>query len=164
MSYTPLLERVDIFDELSKERLERISNICVEHRYNQGDLIFQESTRSDGLYNILNGDVDIQVDPHSSSGAGQEASGPVTIATLRRGQSFGEVALVDEGMRSASARSASADTRLLLIRRVDLLELCHDDFELGFILMRNLAADLALKMRQTDLMMRQRLMWGPREG
>ena len=29
--------------------------------------------------------------------------GPQTIATLRRGQSFGEVALVDEGLRSASA-------------------------------------------------------------
>jgi CRP-like cAMP-binding protein len=147
MSYAPLLERVEIFDELSKDRLERISDICVEHRYDQGDLIFQENTRSDGLYVILNGDVEIQVDPHGLGG-GQAESGPVTIARLRRGQSFGEVALVDEGMRS---------------RRVDLLELCRDDFELGFILMRNLAADLALKIRQTDLMMRQRLMWGPRE-
>jgi CRP/FNR family transcriptional regulator, cyclic AMP receptor protein len=163
MSYTHLLERVDVFDELSHERLERISNICVEHRYNQGDLIFQENTRSDGLYVILNGEVEIQVDPHTTDGDQQAPGGPLTLAKLRRGQSFGEVALVDEGMRSASARCATSDTRLLQIRRVDLLEICHEDFELGFILMRNLAADLALKMRQTDLMMRQRLMWGPRE-
>jgi CRP/FNR family transcriptional regulator, cyclic AMP receptor protein len=163
MSYAQLLGRVEVFDELNKDRLERISDICVEHRYNQGDLVFQQNTKSDGLYIILNGEVEIQVDPHSVSETGQAAGGPITIAKLRRGQSFGEVALVDEGTRSASARCATPDTRLLQIRRVDLLEVCREDYELGFILMRNLAADLALKIRQTDLMMRQRLMWGTRE-
>ena len=41
-----------------------------------------------------------------------------------------------------------------MLRRADLMELCREDFELGFILMRNLAADLALKIRQTDLRVR----------
>lgn len=148
MSYAYLLEKGDIFDELSKDRLERISNICVEYRYEGGDLVFAQNAKSDGLYIILQGEVDIQVDRAS----GDE---PITIARLRRGQSFGEVALVDEGTRSASARVAIDDTRLLLIRRIDLLELCREDFELGFLMMRNLAADLALKMRQTDLRMRR---------
>ena len=152
MSYAHLLEQVDIFDELNNDRLGRISDICVEHRYSQGDLIFEENARSDGLYIILSGEIDIQVLPQA---AAQGAATQVTIARLRRGQSFGEVALVDEGVRSASARAAAPDTRLLLIRRADLLEICREDFELGFILMRNLAADLALKIRQTDLRMRQ---------
>jgi CRP-like cAMP-binding protein len=152
MSYAHLLEQVEIFDELNNDRLGRISDICVEHRYGQGDLIFEENARSDGLYIILSGEIDIQVMPQA---AAQGAATPVTIARLRRGQSFGEVALVDEGVRSASARAAASDTRLLLIRRADLLEICREDFELGFILMRNLAADLALKIRQTDLRMRQ---------
>ncbi|HEX9372949.1 MAG TPA: hypothetical protein VF897_18185 [Roseiflexaceae bacterium] len=42
-----------------------------------------------------------------------------------------------------------------MIRRFDLMAICREDCELGFILMRNLAADLALKIRQTDLRMRQ---------
>jgi CRP-like cAMP-binding protein len=150
MSYAHLLEQVDIFDELNDDRLERISDICVEHRYEQGDLIFEENARSDGLYVILSGDIAIEVQSQNSGGAAA-----TTIARLRRGQSFGEVALVDEGVRSAAARATTPDTRLLLIRRVDLIEICREDFELGFILMRNLAGDLALKIRQTDLRMRQ---------
>jgi CRP-like cAMP-binding protein len=148
MSYAYLLEKVDIFDELSKDRLERISSICIEHRYDRGELVFEQNAKSDGLYIILSGEIDIQV--QSSPDAA-----PLTVARLQRGQSFGEVALVDEGIRTATARSASADARLLTLRRADLMELCREDFELGFILMRNLAADLALKMRQTDLRMRQ---------
>ncbi len=148
MSYAYLLGKVEIFDELDKERLERISNICVEHRYDRGELVFEQNAKSDGLYIILSGEIDIQVQSSASNA-------PLTVARLQRGQSFGEVALVDEGIRTATARVASPEARLLILRRADLMELCHEDFELGFLLMRNLAGDLALKMRQTDLRMRQ---------
>jgi CRP/FNR family cyclic AMP-dependent transcriptional regulator len=148
MSYAYLLEKVDIFDELSKERLERISSICIEHRYDRGELVFEQNAKSDGLYIILSGEIDIQVQSSTSTA-------PLTVARLQRGQSFGEVALVDEGIRTAAARVATAEARLLMLRRADLMERCREDFELGFLLMRNLAGDLALKMRQTDLRMRQ---------
>jgi CRP-like cAMP-binding protein len=148
MSYAYLLEKVDIFDELSKEHLERISHICVEHRFDRGELVFEQNAKSDALYIILSGDIDIQVQSSDSSAT-------LTVARLQRGQSFGEVALVDEGIRTATARVASAEARLLMLRRADLMELCREDYELGFLLMRNLAGDLALKMRQTDLRMHQ---------
>ncbi len=151
MSYASLLEQVDIFHELNDAHLERISDICVEHRYEQGDLIFEENAKSDGLYVILNGDIAIEAHARNNG----ETPAATRIARLRRGQSFGEVALVDEGVRSAAARATAPDTRLLLIRRVDLIEICREDCELGFFLMRNLAVDLALKIRQTDLYMRQ---------
>ena len=154
MSYASLLEKVEVFDELSRERLERVSGICVEHRYDQGQLIFEQNTASDSLFVILSGEVDILMDEASLTSPETDAA-PMPIARLRRGQSFGEVALVDEGLRTATARAAVPDTRLLMLRRVDLMELCREDYELGFILMRNLAADLALKVRQTDLRMRR---------
>jgi CRP-like cAMP-binding protein len=86
--------------------------------------------------------------------------GPVTIATLRRGQSFGEVALVDQGLRSATARCAQHNTHLLLIPREKLMTLCDTYPQLGYRLMRNLAADLALKIRNTDLRIREELLYG----
>jgi CRP/FNR family cyclic AMP-dependent transcriptional regulator len=154
MSYTSLLEKVEIFDELGKEQLERISDICVEHRYEQNDVIFEQLASSDGLYVILSGEVDILMDQGSFSASEHAPVAPMAIARLRRGQSFGEVALVDEGVRTATARAATPDTRLLMLRRDDLMELCREDYELGFTLMRNLAGDLALKIRQTDLRIR----------
>jgi CRP/FNR family cyclic AMP-dependent transcriptional regulator len=163
MPHTPLLEQIEIFADLNKEQLQRISGLCRERHYEQGDIIFREYTRSDELYVILEGVVEIQVDPQSLGVAPEESPGPTTIATLRRGQSFGEIALVDEGIRSASARCAAPATRLLAIPRDGLIQLCRHDFEMGYALMRNLASDLAFKIRQTDLIVREQLLWSPRE-
>jgi CRP-like cAMP-binding protein len=68
--------------------------------------------------------------------------------------------LVDYGLRSASAQVASKETRLLALHRADLNRLCEEDHELGYRLMRNIAAELAFKIRNTDLMLRERLLWG----
>jgi CRP-like cAMP-binding protein len=163
MPYTQLLEQVEIFGDLDTERLQRISAICSERRYEPDDVIFHENTNSDELFVILQGEVEIQVDPKTLGIGADESPGPTTIATLRRDQSFGEIALVDEGFRSASARCAAQGTRLLVIRRDDLIRLCERDFEMGYLLMRNMAGDLAFKIRQTDLMVREQLLWAPRE-
>jgi CRP-like cAMP-binding protein len=163
MPYTHLLEQVEIFSDLDTQRLQRISAICTERRYEPDDVIFRENTDSDELYVILQGEVEIQVDPKTLGIGAEESPGPTTIATLRRDQSFGEIALVDKGFRSASARCATPGTRLLVIRRDDLIQLCQRDFEMGYLLMRNMASDLAFKIRQTDLMVREHLLWAPRE-
>src|SRR5215218_182304 len=100
MSVVTVLKQADIFYELTTTQLELIGSICEERHYQTGDLIFAENTVGDELYVIANGEVHIQVDS-ALLGAPSNAAGPRTIATLRRGQSFGEVALVDEGRRSA---------------------------------------------------------------
>jgi CRP/FNR family cyclic AMP-dependent transcriptional regulator len=163
MPHTPLLEQIEIFADLNKEQLQRISGLCSERYYEQGDIVFHEYTKSDELYVILEGAVEIQVDPQTLGIAPEKSPGPTAIATLRRGQSFGEIALVDEGIRSASARCAAPATRLLAIPRDGLIQLCRDDCEMGYALMRNLASDLAFKIRQTDLIVREQLLWSPRE-
>jgi CRP-like cAMP-binding protein len=163
MPYAPLLEQIDIFAELNTEQLQRLSDICTERRYGRDDIIFRENTKSDELYVILRGEVEIQVDPKTLGVSDKESPGPTTIATLRQGQSFGEIALVDEGFRSASARCAAPSTQLLIIRRDDLIQMCDDDVAVGYTLMRNMATDLAFKIRQTDLMVREQLLWTPRE-
>jgi CRP-like cAMP-binding protein len=160
MPYAQLLQQVDIFSDFDEERLKRIANICSERNYKKGEVIFRENTDSDELYVILQGEVEIQVDPRTLGVSEEDVPGPTTITTLRRGQTFGEVALVDEGFRSASARAAD-DSRLLVMGRDDLIQMCDDDFEMGYILMRNVASDLAFKIRQTDLMVREQLLWAP---
>ena len=154
-----ILREVDIFQDLSESQLERVAQICKERVCQIGAVIFEEHTASDELYVITDGMVDIRVDP-SILGTTSQA-GPTTITTLRRGQTFGEVALVDQGLRSASARCAANNTKLLVINRDDLVALCEQDFQIGYILMRNIAVDLSFKIRSTDLMVREQLLWRP---
>ena len=157
MSITAILKQADIFAELTATQLELVASICTKRTCDRDEIILEENSTGDELYVIANGEVDVQIDPAL---IGDDASeGPQTITTLERGQSFGEVALVDQGVRSASVRSAQQDTELVVIPREKLMMLCDVYPEFGYRLMRNLAADLAMKIRNTDLKMREQLTW-----
>ncbi|MEP7355988.1 MAG: cyclic nucleotide-binding domain-containing protein [Anaerolineales bacterium] len=162
MSFANSLKQADIFFELTPTQLEMVAALCEERRCKAGDIIFEENAASDELYIIAQGEVDIQVDPSLVGGEDMKSPGLVTIATLRRGQSFGEVALVDQGLRSATARCAANNTHLVILPRDKLILLCDTYPALGYRLMRNLAADLALKIRSTDLRIREELLYGQR--
>ena len=162
MTFANSLKQADIFYELTPTQLELVASLCQERRCNAGDIIFEENAASDELYIIAQGEIDIQVDPSLVATEDVKFVGPVTIATLRRGQSFGEVALVDQGLRSATARCAANNTQLIVLPRDKLIMLCDTYPQLGYRMMRNLAADLALKIRSTDLRIREELLYGMR--
>jgi CRP/FNR family transcriptional regulator, cyclic AMP receptor protein len=93
-SIVNFLKQSDIFYQFTPTQLELVANLCQEAVFQKDDLVFKENSSSKELYIIVQGEVDIFVDPSlvSTLEAGSENK---TIATLRRGQSFGEVALVD---------------------------------------------------------------------
>lgn len=154
------LKQSDTFYKFSATQLELVANLCQELILNEGDVIFRENSGSKELYIIAQGEVNIRISPAPEAGEARSAK-DLLIATLRRGQSFGEVALVDEGLRSATAIAAQKDTRLLVIARDKLIMLCDTYPQLGYRLMYNLAADLATKIRNTDLRIREELLYKP---
>ena len=154
------LKQSDIFYQFTPTQLELVGNLCQEVVYNSGEIVFQENSSSKELYVIVQGAVDILINRNTT---GDLEKKETVVARLRRGQSFGEVALVDEGLRSASARSAQKDTRLLVIQRDKLIMLCETYPQLGYRLMYNLAADLAMKIRNTDLRIREQLLYKPQD-
>ncbi|HQX18296.1 MAG TPA: cyclic nucleotide-binding domain-containing protein [Anaerolineales bacterium] len=156
------LKQSDIFFQLTPTQLELVANLCQEATFQKNDLVFKENSTSKELYVIAQGEVDIFVDPALVSAEDESRENQV-IATLRRGQSFGEVALVDEGLRSASACATQNDTRLLIIPRDKLIMLCETYPQLGYRLMYNLSADLAMKIRNTDLRIREQLLYKPQD-
>ncbi|HQU35229.1 MAG: hypothetical protein CNIPEHKO_03210 [Anaerolineales bacterium] len=156
------LKQSDIFFQLTPTQLELVANLCQEATFQKNDLVFKENSTSKELYVIAQGEVDIFVDPALVSAEDESRENQV-IATLRRGQSFGEVALVDEGLRSASACATQNDTRLLIIPRDKLVMLCETYPQLGYRLMYNLSADLAMKIRNTDLRIREQLLYKPQD-
>ncbi len=153
------LRDTDIFYGLRTEHLRTIADVCQEVTYREDDIIVRENARSDELYIIVEGRIDIIIDPTLVGRHPRKDPAPTGIVTLRPGQTFGEIGLVDNGLRSASARAASPETRLLSISRRDLLRLCEENYELGYYIMRNIAGELAFKIRNTDLMLRERLLW-----
>jgi len=158
------LKQSDIFYQFTPTQLEMVANLCQEAVFHAGEIIFKENSSNQELYIITEGEVEILIKPAALIGASDKSKQTgAAIAKLRRGQSFGEVALVDEGLRSASARAAQKETRLLVISRDKLIMLCETYPQLGYRLMYNLAADLAMKIRNTDLRIREQLLYKPQE-
>jgi CRP/FNR family cyclic AMP-dependent transcriptional regulator len=144
MSIVPLLKKADILNGLSESQLEKIAELCREQTCNTDDIIFQENDKSSELYLIQDGLVEITL---SVPEPGAERS----IITLGQGQILGEMALLDEGPRSASARCIADGTRLWVANRADFISLCEKDTSIGFTVMRNIAADLSFKLRLINL-------------
>jgi CRP-like cAMP-binding protein len=154
VNYVNYLKQADIFDQFTNTQLEMVAQICHEEIFQAGEVIFPEGSESDELYIIVQGEVEILVDPSLVSARPNTMQNQGIIANLRRGQSFGEIALVDHGLRSATARASQKNTRLMVIPHESLMETCEEFPQLGYRLMKNLAADLALKLRIADLHIR----------
>jgi CRP/FNR family cyclic AMP-dependent transcriptional regulator len=162
--YYEYLKESDLFFNLTTTQLELIENICEEKVFQEGDIIITENMREVELYLILRGEVSVQINPGLVSPLPGTFLKPQPIATFGRGQSFGEVALVDEGVRTASVVASAKDVRLLRIPRDRLIALCTTYPELGYRIMYNLAADLAAKIRNTDLKLREVILTQKRQA
>ncbi len=147
------LSLTDIFDNLNPAQLELVAALCEPVSLRRQEVLFRENEGSDDLYVIVRGEVDVLVDPGLITARPQRE--PVVLTTLRAGQVFGEIALVDQGLRSATARAGDGSAELLRIARGRMMLLCDTYPELGYKIMRNLAADLAMKIRNTGLTIRQ---------
>jgi CRP-like cAMP-binding protein len=91
-----LLQGVRLFENVERKDLERISNSFKERTFSAGDVVALEGSSGIGFFVI-------------ESGTAKATHGDLVIAELGPGQSFGEVALIDEGPRSATV---TAETEL----------------------------------------------------
>jgi len=156
--YAAYLRETDLFNNLNDEQLDLIEQICQDRIYEAGEVIFRESSHDKELYLIIQGQVDILIDLSLVSDAQQPEAASAVIDRFWPGQSFGEMALVDEGIRSGSAVAQDDKTHVLCIPRQDLIHLCEKNPELGYRIMYNLALDLSQKIRNAGLKMRETIL------
>lgn len=147
MDLKQILRSVDLFEGLTEDEVDQVSKICVERRFSPGELITQEGAAGAELFIITEGFVEILL------GERQTISARVVVS-LGPGQIIGEMALVDQGPRSATVRATSDPTVVQTIQRADLDALCQEQTRIGYVIMRNLAADLSFKMRHRNLLER----------
>jgi CRP-like cAMP-binding protein len=138
----------EMADGLTPEQLAHVAAVGEMRSYDGGKLICDEHERSDELYIVETGIVEVWLDPSS---IGDENSEQRKIASLQVGQTCGELALLDGGVRSAQLRAGPHGAKLMAFHRRDLLALCEADTMIGYRIMRNLAGALALRLRLQDM-------------
>jgi CRP/FNR family transcriptional regulator, cyclic AMP receptor protein len=107
-SVTAALASVPLFAGLDAESLERVGRGMRSRRFRRGEVIFHLGDPGDALFVVTSGGVKISL----PSETGDEA----ILATLRPGDFFGELALLDGAPRSATAAALEATETLVLPR------------------------------------------------
>ena len=88
------LRNVPIFAGLSDEDLEGLARQMKERRFAEGSAVTTEGAGAAGFFVIVEGDATVSV-------------GGEQRATIGAGDYFGEIALIDEGTRSATITAAT---------------------------------------------------------
>jgi CRP/FNR family transcriptional regulator, cyclic AMP receptor protein len=84
-----VLRQVPLFSDLSKREAEQIARLFKQRRFGEGETVIKEGSGGAAFFLIESGEAKISV-------AGKERG------TLRPGDYFGEIALIDEGARMAT--------------------------------------------------------------
>lgn len=101
------LARVDLFSNLDKKELQALGSSCQERKYSAGTTLFSQGDTGVGLYILTGGKVRI-IQATNPDRAEEE------IATVGTGDVLGEMALLDDLPRSATAIAVEDVTALLL--------------------------------------------------
>ena len=123
------LKSIDLFKDGTEDDLKMVASICNESIFTDDEDIFIEDDNGDAVYLIVNGQVKIHT-------LGKQ------IAIRKDNEFFGEMAIIDDRPRSASATSMG-DSLLLKIDRDDFFNVMQSNTRF----LRNLLKALVSRLR-----------------
>jgi len=103
----PLLARVPAFASLSQDELERTADVAVPRTWEAGQVVFREGDEGDTTYVVCTGSVRV-LRSHSDGRA-------ITLAELRPGEMFGDLAMYGGETRSATVEALEPATAVALL-------------------------------------------------
>ena len=123
-----LLQRVPLFADLDRRDVEQIARAFKERHFAAGETVAKEGSGAAAFFVIESGEATVSV------GGGERAA-------LKPGDYFGEIALIDEGARSATI-TASTDLVCYGLTFWDFRPLVRGNAEIGWQLLQSLAKKL----------------------
>ncbi len=130
------LESVPLFRDCSAEILDRLAEATTEFEFAAGAPIVQQGQVGNGLYIVVSGSVRI-------------VAGTDDLARLGPGDFFGELSVIDQQPRTASAYAAD-ETICLALASWDLMAVLEQDPHVAINLLKGLAA----RLRAADAQLR----------
>jgi CRP/FNR family cyclic AMP-dependent transcriptional regulator len=140
MELIEIIKQLELFDGLTQDELFQVADICEEKRFHRGDLITKQGEPGEEFYIVTEGFTEILLEVPQR-----------VVANLGPGQLIGEMAVVDQGPRSATVTAITEPTVVQVIKRSNFEALCKQNTHLGYVVVRNIALDLSFKLRHRNL-------------
>jgi CRP/FNR family cyclic AMP-dependent transcriptional regulator len=135
-----LLARLPLFQGVPPQALDGLLRQVRTRGYNRGTVIFHKDDPGSTLYVILKGAVSIVM----PSSEGKD----LVLSILSAGDFFGELSLLDEEPRSATATAVDDGTQTLIVPREAFLDLLRGHVDMAI----NILALLSRRLREADVL------------
>jgi CRP-like cAMP-binding protein len=124
------LEKVSFFGGLKKRQLENLARRMVNRSYRKGDPIVVQGQGGEGFFIVTSG---------KAEAVRKRADGEnLVVNEFSTGDFFGELALLDDGPRTATI-TATEETTCLVLVRWDFLSLLREDADMAVEILLELA-------------------------
>jgi CRP/FNR family cyclic AMP-dependent transcriptional regulator len=133
MDERELLRTVPLFSELNDDAISSLERLTTRRRYPKDTVVFFENEEGDSLFMIMDGRIKVTI----LGDDGRE----IILTMLGAGDLFGEMALLDNEPRSATA-IAVEESELLLLHRNDFQTAFVDNPAISAALIKVLSARL----------------------
>lgn len=134
------LRTVPIFGGLEDAELERLWSYTEVQRHAAGETILRQGELAKEMFVLLDGEVEIV------SGDGTDAQ---VLGRLKKGDCFGEMAIIDIQPRSASVRALTA-VSLMVIGFDDLIRVYQFNMQTYTIIVLNIAREISRRLRRAN--------------
>jgi CRP-like cAMP-binding protein len=124
------LHKVPLFTSLKRGQLERLAKRFVERQYDAGKDIVTQGQGGEGLFIVVSGGADV----FRARADGEK----VLVNRFGPTDFFGEMALLDEGIRTATV-VPTEKTVCLVLTRWDFLAILNEDAEISIVILQELA-------------------------
>jgi CRP/FNR family transcriptional regulator, cyclic AMP receptor protein len=124
------IKNVPMFHGLNNRQLENIGKRMVERSYRQGDVIVEQGRGGEGFFIVTTG----QAEATRTRTDGEK----LVVNTFGPMDFFGELALLDDGPRTATI-VATEPTKCLVLVRWDFLAVLRDDAEMAVTILMEMA-------------------------
>jgi CRP-like cAMP-binding protein len=125
-----LLQRVPLFQGLSKRQLETLAKTFVERSYGAGKDIVTQGKGGEGFFLVTSGKAEAVRERTDGTKA--------VVNTFGSFDFFGELALLDDGPRTATV-TATEDTVCMVLTSWDFLSIVREDGDMAVAIMKELA-------------------------
>lgn len=130
MSNVQLLRQVPLFAKLNESHLNKLAKRLVKREYKDGQAIITQGKGGEGLFVIYDGTAEaIRVQPNGEK---------IVVNEFAEMDYFGELALLDEGLRTASV-VATSDISCFVLTSWDLKGILRDEPEIAISMLEELA-------------------------
>lgn len=124
------LQRVPLFQSLNNRQLEHLAKRFVEREFAAGQAMVTQGQGGEGFFVLVSGKAEVIRERSDGTRAVVNNFGPTDF--------FGELALLDDGVRTASVIATEA-TQCLVLTRWDFLAALREEEEMAIVVLQQLA-------------------------